>query len=184
MTDDNFFNAIRQVLNSSYLCSAEGGILKHRETHHDGSSSEFRLKVSAKMLAFSLDKAGRNPFDILAPGSNLRNDLTVVCRGKDQQPLVFVFECKNSSNTLNAQKQIEHGTAFCEYLFKLLHVNHGLHFQPRCMGVLAYRPKHPPKGTTRPQFGPVGLHGGLRADWRHDIELPLRELMRAAEAHK
>jgi hypothetical protein len=181
MTDDEFFNTIRDVFNPQYLCTAEGGVLKHKETHHDGSTSEFRLKTSAKLLAFSLDKPGRNPFDILAAGRNLRNDLTVVCRGRNAQPLVFVFECKRSGSPLNAQRQLEHGMAFCEYLFELVRVTHGTRFRPQCMGVVAYRPKHPPKGTTRPSFFKVDQHGMFRADWHYDVELPLRELVRAAE---
>jgi hypothetical protein len=182
MTDDEFFNPIRDVLNPHYLCVADAGVLKHRETHHDGSTSEFRLIPSSKMLAFTLDKAGRNPFDILASGCDLRNDLTIVCRGQNDRPLVFVIECKRSGSPLHAQRQIEHGVAFCEYLLKLVHVGHGTRLNPRFMGVVAYRPKQPAKGTTRPQFKPVGRHDLLRAEWHYDTALPLRELVNAAEA--
>jgi len=134
------------------------------------------------MVAFSLDKRGKEPFGILAPGLDSKNDLTLVCLDANKRPLVFVIECKNSGSIGNAQHQIECGIAFCKYLFQLIVFVHDIKMTPRFFGVAVYRPKFPPKGTTRPQFVTVGQNGILRATWHLDVELPLTELIRAAEA--
>lgn len=134
------------------------------------------------MVAFSLDTRNRNPFPILAPGLNARNDLTVVCLAQDGTPLIFVIECKSSGRPGDAQHQIECGIEFCKYLFELIVFCHGIKLEPRYFGVAAYRPANPPKGTTRPSFVRQGKHGLLRAEWSIDVELPLSELIRAAKA--
>lgn len=184
MTSEEFFNTVRDAINPDFHCQAHGGKLEHIEQHHDGSTSSFCLKPSGKMVAFSLDKKGKDPFPILAPGLNSRNDLTVVCLGSDGTALVFVIECKNSGNPGNAQHQIECGIAFCEYLFKVMLFTHGAKVAPRYFGVAAYRPATPLKGTTRPKFVDQGKHGVLRAEWPIAVALPLAELIRAAEACK
>lgn len=180
MTSNDFFNTVRDAIQTDFLCVAHAGLLEHNETHHDGSRSRFRLKASAPHVAFSLDKPSLNPFMVLAPGLNSRNDLTVLCLGADGVPLVFVIECKNSPSPGDAQHQIGCGIAFCEYLFKLVRFRHGIQVEPRYFGVAAYRPKSPPKGLTRPKFVRQGSHGGLmRADWSVNVDLPWTELVRA-----
>ncbi|MBL8473921.1 MAG: hypothetical protein KF778_06610 [Rhodocyclaceae bacterium] len=182
MTDEEFFNIVERAIHPDFLCRAHGGYLVHAESHHDGSTSRFRLKASAKMVAFSLDKRGENPFPVVAAGMNARNDLTVICRGTDASPLLFAIECKASENPRRAQYQIECGIAFGEYLFKLIRFSHGHALTPRCFGVAAYRPKSPPKGTTRPSFFKQGKGNTLRANWPIDVDLPISELIRAAQA--
>lgn len=182
MTDDEFFNAVERAIHPDFVCRAHGGYLVHEEIHHDGSTSRFRLKPSAKMVAFSLDTRGRNPFPVVAAGMNARNDLTVICLGADASPLLFAIECKASESPGHAQYQIECGIAFGEYLFKLIRFSHGHALKPRCFGVAAYRPKSPLKGTTRPSFIKQGKGNMLRADWSIDVDLPISELIRAAEA--
>jgi len=185
MTPDEFFNTVRDAIHSDFHCVAHAGHLEHKETHHDGSTSQFRLKASVRHVAFSLDKHGLNPFMVLAPGLNSRNDLTVVCLGADGVPVVFVIECKNSPSPGDAQHQIGCGMAFCEYLFQLVRLRHGIQVKARYFGVAAYRPKSSPKGLTRPKFVRQGNHGGLlRADWFVDVVLPLTELVRATQEVK
>ncbi len=182
MTPEEFFNLVRDSIHSDFHCQKHGGLVTHNEVHHDGTTSKFSLRLSCKAEAFSLDKPGKDPFPIVVPGMNSRNDLTVVCLDSKGQPLVFVVECKNSGSPNNAQHQIECGMAFCEYLFKLLSVCHGKHIVPKLFGVAAYNPKSPPKGTTRPRFVSQGKLGILRAEWSIALELPLRELVQAAES--
>lgn len=177
-----FFNGVRDAIHPDFHAPAAAGIVAHEECHHDGSASVFKLRASAQHVAFSLDRPGKNPFLIIKSGLNARNDLTVVCLSAKGIPLVFVIECKNTGNPGKAQHQIECGMAFCDYLFKLLRFGHGICVAPRYFGVAAYRPKTPPKGTTRPKFVHQGNHGGLwRTDWSINVELPLTELIRAAE---
>ena len=182
MTSEEFFNTVRDAIQADFRCVAHAGHLEHNEIHHDGSTSQFRLKASVPHVAFSLDKSGLDPFKVLAPGLNSRNDLTVVCLSADGVPLVFVMECKNSINPGHAQHQIGCGIAFCEYLFQILRLRDGLKYNAKYFGVAAYRPKSPPKGETRPKFVRQGNHAGLlRADWLVDVVLPLSELVRATE---
>lgn len=183
MKEDDLLNCIRDSLNPNFLCHANivaGGVVEHREDHGKGKESIFRLKLSRKGLVFSLDQRGKNPFEIIAPGMNNRNDLTVFCFGKDSIPLIFVIECKNSGSPGTAQKQIECGIAFVDYLFKLIKIQHGTGVSPKIYGVAAYRPPSPPKGTTRPKFVETGNNGILRADWSIAVELPLSALVKAA----
>lgn len=183
MKEDDFLNCVRESLHPDFLCHANivaGGVVEHREDHGSGKESIFRLRLSRKGLVFSLDKQGRNPFEIIAPGMNNRNDLTVLCFGDKSTPLVFVIECKNSGSPLTAQKQIDCGVAFVEYLFKLVKIQHGTGIHPKVYGVAAYRPASPPKGTTRPKFVKTGKSGLMRANWSIAVELPLLELVRAA----
>ncbi len=181
MTPTDFFNTVRDAIAKEFLKTAHAGVLEHQEYHHDGSTSTFRLKASAPHVAFTLDPASKkNPFSILAPGFNARNDLTVVCLDNRGRPLVFIIECKNSSSAGNAQHQIECGMAFCKYLFNLLRFGHGQIVEPRLFGVVAYRPKSSPKGNTRPCFIKPGQNRILRADWAVHVELPLLELIRAS----
>jgi len=181
MTDDEFFKTVESAIHPDFVCRAHGGYLVHEEKHHDGSTSRFRLKPSAKMVAFSLDKRGKNPFQILAPGLDARNDLTVICLGAGGVPLLFAIECKGVESTGRAQHQIECGIAFGEYLFHLIRFPHGQRRKPRCFGVAAFRPKSPPKGTTRPNFVRQGKGDVLRANWHIDVDLPVSELIRATE---
>ena len=183
MRADDFLNSVRESLHPDFLCHSDtvaGGVVEHIEDHGKGKKSVFRLKMSQKGLVFSLDKKNRNPFEIIAPGINHRNDLTVICFGKNLAPLIFVIECKNSGNPLTSQKQIECGIAFTEYLLKLNKIHFGIEVQPEFFGVAAYRPQSPPKGTTRPRFVTTGKNGVMRADWSIAVELPLRELVKAA----
>lgn len=182
MEDEDFFNTVRDAIHEDFHCNPSSGKLEHVEHHHDGSTSQFSLIPSAKMVAFSLDKKGKNPFGILAPGLDAKNDLTIVCLGTKGQVLVFVIECKNAKDQRKAQHQIEAGIAFCEYLFKIILFNHGKTIVPRCFGVVVFRPKFAPKGTTRPKFVKQGEHGVHRAEWHIDVALPLKELILAAEA--
>lgn len=182
MKVDDFLNCVRDSLHPKFLCHANivaGGVVEHREDHGNGKESVFQLKLSRKGLVFSLDQQGHNPFEIIAPGINNRNDLTVVCFGDKSTPLVFVIECKNSGSPGKAQRQIECGVAFVEYLFKLIKIQHGTGIHPEIFGVAAYRPASPPKGTTRPKFVVTGTNGLLRADWSIAVVLPLSELIKA-----
>lgn len=179
MKADEFFNTVREALHPDFLCQPQSGFIEHVEVHHDNSTSKFRLKHTAKTVAFSLDKNGKNPFPILNAGLDKRNDLTLICLGSDGIPLVFVIECKNSVRPGEAQIQIEAGVAFCEYFFKILLFAHGMKLKPRFFGVAVYRPKQPPKGQTRPTFVHQGNHNILRADWHVDVDLPVSELIRA-----
>lgn len=181
MKADAFFNTVRDALHKDFLCQQQGSFLEHVEVHHDNSTSKFRLKCGAKMVAFSLDKKAKNPFPILNAGFNKRNDLTLICLTSDGKPLVFVIECKNSERPGDAQIQIEAGIAFCEYLFKILLFTHGLKLVPRFFGVAVFRPRQPPKGQTRPTFVRQGNHNILRAEWHVDVDLPVSELIRAVE---
>lgn len=181
MTPEVFFNTVRDAIAQDFLRTAHSGVLEHQEHHHDGSISTFRLIPSARHVAFTLDPTSKqNPFPILAPGLNARNDLTIVCLDSHGRPLIFIVECKNSSSAGNAQHQIECGMAFCKYLFSLLRFGHGQIVEPRLFGVVAYRPKSLPKGRTRPCFIEQGQNSILRADWAVDVDLPLSELIRAA----
>jgi hypothetical protein len=183
MKPDDFFNAVRSVIDSKFYCvSGIGGKLTHRETHKHGVTSEFVVNASVKNVAFSLDKQGHNPFEILSAGYNTRNDLTICCLSAAGVPLVFVIECKNSTSSGNAQNQIECGIAFCEYLFRIVEIKHNLITSPKFFGVLAYKPKTPAKGFTKPQspiFAKVGKLGVMRADWHIGAPLPLTALARA-----
>lgn len=181
MTDEGFFNTLESAIHPDFICRAHGGYLEHEEEHHDGTVSRFRLKPSVKLVAFSLDKRGKNPFPVVAAGLNARNDLTIICLGSDGVPLLFAIECKASESPGQAQHQIECGIAFGEYLFELIRFSHGLSLRPRCFGVAAYRPKNPPKGTTRPSFIKQGRGKVLRADWSIDVDLPVAELIRSVE---
>lgn len=182
MTDVEFFNLIQESIHPDFHCHPHCGVVTHEETHHDGTKSKFSLRMSKKGIAFSLDKSGKDPFHIIVPGMNSRNDMTVVCLGDDKRPLVFVIECKNSGNPNNAQRQIECGIDFCTYLFRLMRTCHGVNIEPKIFGVAAYNPKSPPKGTTRPRFVRQGKQGVLRAEWSIATELPLKELVEAASA--
>lgn len=179
---DAFFNTVRDAIAPSFRKTAHAGELEHIEHHHDGSRSTFRLRASAKHVAFSLDHPGQDPFPVLAAGLNSRNDLTVICLSPAGVPLVFVIECKNSPSPGDAQHQIECGIAFCKYMFDLalrdLDVDAG---DVRYFGVVAYRPKFPPKGVTRPLFVRQGKGNILRTDWYVDVVLPLAELIRSTE---
>lgn len=183
MTQDEFFNTVRDAIEFRFHCAAHAGFLEHQETHKDGITSRFRLKASAPHVAFSLDKLRMNPFEVLAPGLNSRNDLTVCCLSPNGVPLVFVIECKNSLSPGEAQHQIGCGIAFCKYLFQLIRFQHGIQVEPRYFGVAVYRTKSPAKGLTRPspvKFVMQGKHGGLmRADCSTEVVLPLTELIRA-----
>lgn len=180
MTPNEFFNTVRDSLEPRFHCTAHSGLITHTELHANGIKSHFELKASARHIAFSLDKPGLNPFDILAPGLNSRNDLTVCCLSPKGIPLVFVIECKNSVRPGDAQHQISCGMEFCKYLFSLLRFKHGIRVEPKYFGVAAYRPKSPPKGLTRPRFIRQGGNDGLmRAEWLVDVVLPLSELIRA-----
>lgn len=181
MTVEEFFNLVCDSIHSDFHCRAHSGLVIHNEVHHDGTTSKFCLRMSHKAVAFSLDKPGKDPFPIVVPGMNSRNDLTVVCLDSQGQPLVFVVECKNSGSPNNAQYQIECGMAFCDYLFKLIRICRREHIVPKLFGVAAYNPKSPPKGTTRPSFISQGKLGILRAEWSIASVLPLRELVQAAE---
>jgi hypothetical protein len=187
MTPDDFFNAVRDAIDPKFHCTAHAGFLEHQETHHDGTTSRFRLKASASHVAFSLDKPALNPFMVLAPGMNSRNDLTVCCLASNGTPLVFVIECKNSPSPGDAQHQISCGIAFCKYLFELIRSRHRVQIEPKYFGVAVYRTKSPSKGLTRPgsiKFVRQGNHGGLmRADYSVELVLPLTELLRATEGH-
>lgn len=180
MRADEFFNVVRDAVCNDFHCLyGAGGVLEHRECHADGAVSVFRVRMSRKAVAFSLDKPGKDPFSVIPAGMNNRNDLTIVCLAKDGTPVVFVVECKNSGSPLTAQRQIECGMAFSEYLFKIIGIHRKVNLKPRIYGVVAYLPKSPPKGTTRPQFVEQGLRGILRAEWQLNVELPLNELVRA-----
>lgn len=183
MTQDEFFNTVRDAIDPKFHCAAQAGFLEHEETHHDGSSSRFRLNASAPHVAFSLDKPRMNPFEVLAPGLNSRNDLTVCCLTPKGIPLIFVIECKNSPSPGDAQHQIGCGIAFCKYLFELVRFRHGVQAEPKYFGVAVYRTRSPIKGLTRPspvKFINQGNHGGLmRADCTSDVVLPLTALIRA-----
>ncbi|MDP2831960.1 MAG: hypothetical protein Q8Q28_01415 [Pseudomonadota bacterium] len=181
MRAEDFFNTVRSAIRPDYLCTPHAGKLLHEEQHRDGTSSTFCVIPSGRMVALSLDKKGKDPFPILAPGLNSRNDLTIICLGQSGKPLVFVIECKNSANPGDAQHQMECGKAFCEYLFKLILFQHGTKVSPDYFGVAVYLPKSPPKGLTRPKFIQVGLHSLMRAEWHLAVDLPLSELIRAAE---
>lgn len=181
MKAEDFFNTVRNAIHPDYICTPNAGRLLHEEDHHDGSKSKFCVIPSSRMAAFSLDKKGKNPFQIIAQGLNSRNDLTVICLSQTGKPMVFVFEYKNSSNPGNAQHQIECGKAFCEYLFKLISLNSNEKANPDYFGVAVYHPKSPQKGLTRPKFMQVGRHGLWRAEWSISVDLPLTELIRAAE---
>lgn len=187
MTPDEFFNTVRDAIESRFHCTAQAGFLAHQETHHDGTSSRFRLNASARHVAFSLDKPQMNPFEVLAPGLNSRNDLTVCCLGPNGIPLIFVIECKNSPSPGGAQHQIGCGIAFCKYLFQLVRFRHGMQVEPKYFGVAVYRTKSPAKGLTRPspvKFIQQGNHDGfMRADCSTDVDLPLTALIRAAGGH-
>lgn len=187
MTHDEFFNTVRDAIDPKFHCAAQASFLVHQETHHDGSSSRFRLNASAPHVAFSLDKHRLNPFEVLAPGLNSRNDLTVCCLDPNGTPLVFVIECKNSPSPGDAQHQIGCGIAFCKYLFQLIRFRHGLQVEPRYFGVAVYRTRNPAKGLTRPspiKFIQQGKDGGfLRADCSTDVDLPLTALIRATQVH-
>lgn len=176
---DELFNAIRDCIGNAFRRIAHSGVLEHVENHHDGTKSKFCLRASAKHVAFTLDVHGLDPFPVVAPGINARNDMTVVCLSPGGVPLVFVIECKNSNNPGQAQHQIECGIAFCKYVFELLSINRDVSVTPMYFGVAAYRPRLSPKGTTRPKFVAQGSGGILRADWLVDVELPLAELVRA-----
>ena len=184
MKPEEFFNHVRTAIDEQFHCAVHGGQLTHKEVHHDDSESEFSIRASCKMVAFSLDKRGLNPFPILntsEKGLSAKNDLTIICESGGQV-YVFVIEYKNSSKPGKAQHQIECGAAFCEYLFKLLQYCHGVTIArpPRILGVAAYRPQ---KGKTTPRikFSAQGQHGILRADWLIEDTLRLSELVRAAE---
>lgn len=183
MTQNEFFNAVRDAIDPRFHCVAKAGLIEHHETHKDRSTSVFRLKASAPHVAFSLDAPGLNPFDILAPGLNSRNDLTVCCLSEKGIPLVFVMECKNSTSPGDAQHQISCGMAFCRYLFQLVQFRHGIGVEPQYFGVAVYRTRSPLKGSTRPslpKFVRQGNYGGLmRADCAVDVVLPLTALIRA-----
>lgn len=182
MKTDDFFNCVRTAINDQFHCPVQGPSLTHKEIHHDGSESEFSIRASCKMVAFSLDKRGLNPFPILntsEAGLSAKNDLTIICENSGQV-YVFVIEYKNSFNPGKAQHQIECGAAFCEYLFKLIRYSYGANVTPRILGVAAYRPQ---KGKTTPRikFCEQGQHGIWRADWLIEGTLPLSELVRAAQ---
>lgn len=182
MKRQDFFNLINEAIAPDFRKPAEAGYIVHEETHHDGRTSRFRLKASAPFVAFSMDVRGKEPLAILNAGEmRTRNDLTVICLDEQGYPLVFVLEHKNSPNIGDAQFQIECGQAFCEYLFRLLELREQRLPKPRFFGIAVYRLRHPPKGTTRPSFVPIGNMGLKRAYWDMDIDLPLTELIRAAE---
>ena len=184
MTDDEFFNAIRDAISPAYRCEPFSGKLEHVEKHEGGRTSVFCLRPSQKMVAFSLDKPGKTAFEVLGRGLDSKNDLTVICRGSSGHALVFVIECKNSRQTLGAQGQIECGIAFCEYLFKLLLSRCRFKVEARFLGVLVNDTRTPTKGTTRPSrmvFTRQGLYSVWRAQWPISVPLPMTELIRAAE---
>jgi hypothetical protein len=182
MKPEEFFNCVRAAIDERFHCPAQGAFLTHTETHHDGRESSFSIRASCKMIAFSLDKRGLNPFPILntsEAGLSAKNDLTVICESGGHI-YVFVIEYKNAGNPGKAQHQIECGAAFCEYLFTLLRYCYDVNITPRILGVAAYRPQ---KGKTTPRikFSAQGQHGLLRANWLIENPLPLSELVRAAE---
>ncbi len=182
MDSAEFLNQVESAIHANFLCRPQSGLLTHEELHSDGSTSSFSIKPSCKMVAFSIDQRGQNPFPVLnleIKGLSAKNDLTIICENKGKV-YVFVLEYKNSANPGRAQHQIECGIAFCEYLFKLLRVCYGVGVVPHFFGVAAYRPQ---KGKTNPRikFAKTGLNGVLRADWLIENVLPLSELVRAAE---
>ena len=71
MQADEFFNIVRDSIHPDFLCQQQGAFIEHIEVHHDNSTSKFRLQCGAKMVAFSLDKKGKNPFPILNAGLNV-----------------------------------------------------------------------------------------------------------------
>lgn len=192
MKSDDFFNLINDAIAPSFRKVAEAGFLVHEESHHDGNTSSFSLNASVPNVAFSLDVRGKEPFGIFNAGKRkicAKNDLTVICLDMQGDPLVFVFEHKNSTDSGNAQFQIESGQAFCEYLFRLLKLQTQRQLKPRFFGIVVYRLNNPRgKGTTRPRnnttrlrFRTSGKNGLLRAEWDMNVVLPLTELIRAAE---
>ncbi len=188
MKPDDFFNAVREAIHVDFHRTAHNGLLTHHEQHDADTASEFSIRPTCKMVAFSLDVRGANPFPVFnasVAGLTAKNDLTIICENKGKV-YVFVIEYKNSANPGNAQHQIECGMAFAEYLFKLLRYCQGLKIEPHIFGVAAYRPRRPAKGQTNPQirFSRQGLHDILRAEWIIDdaFPLPLSELVRAAES--
>ena len=180
MKMDEFFNLVNDAIAPDFRKPAESGYIVHQEIHHDGRTSCFRLNASAACVAFSMDIRGKEPVAIINAGKmRCRNDLTVICLDEKGSPLVFLFEHKNSENIGDAQFQIESGQAFCEHLFRLLELQYPRIPKPRFFGIAVYRLKYPPKGTTRPNFTPIGNRGLNRAYWDMNIDLPLTELIRA-----
>lgn len=182
MKPDEFFNHLRAAIAADFHCQPHAGLLTHDEVHSDGKESSFSIRATCKLLAFSLDKRGLNPFPVLNPataGLTAKNDLTIICESKGQV-YVFIIEYKNAPNPGKAQHQIECGMAFCEYLFKLIGYCHAINVKPHFFGVAAYRPQ---KGKTIPRikFTRQGHHQIWRADWLIESTLPLSELVRAAE---
>ncbi|WP_180880408.1 hypothetical protein [Stenotrophomonas maltophilia] len=174
-----FFDAVAQSICSDFIVKSDRGKITHYEEHHDNTKSKFEISSNAKHVAFSLDVKGEEPFAILGPGFNTRNDFTVVCLSEEGRPLVFVVECKNSESPGDAQAQISRGIHFVEYLFDIINSVKKWQLDPRIFGVAAYRPRFPPKGTTRPKFVEVGAAKILRAEWHVGVVLPLSELIRA-----
>ena len=91
MKTDEFFNEVRAAIDEQFHCVAQGGVLVHQEQHHDGTESSFSIRASCKLVAFSLDKRGLNPFPILSTSVKkltAKNDLTIICESRGQ---VYVF---------------------------------------------------------------------------------------------
>ncbi len=184
MKTHDFFNLVNDAIAPDFRKAANAGYIVHEEIEDNGSiSSSFTLKASAPFVAFSMDVRGKKPVAILKSGKICSvNDLTFICLDSKGYPLVFIFEHKDSFDIRNAQLQIECGQAFCEYLFRLLELQYPrIPKSPRFFGIAVYRLKYPPKGTTRPNFVPIGVRGLNRAYWDMNIVLPLTELIRATE---